>query len=109
MQAIARRKAHLVGCGWFWAWAVVGAGIGLGISVIGIFTVPLALVAVVFMSRRQPVRGAWGIVTGLGSPLLFVAYHSYWDGSYNPVHWLIPGFILFAGGIVAHAWTTRDD
>jgi hypothetical protein len=109
MQAIAKRKAHLIGCGWFWAWAVVGVGFGLGISVIGIFTVPLGLVAIFFMTRRQPVRGSWGLATGIGSVLLFVAYHAYRDGSYNPVHWFIPGLVLFAGGVIAHAWTSRDD
>ena len=25
-------------------------------------------------------------------------------GAPNPVHWFIPGLVLFAGGLVAHAW-----
>jgi hypothetical protein len=108
MQAIAKRKSHLAGCGWFWAWALVGVGFGLGISVVGIFTVPLALVAVVFLSRRQPVRGACGVATGAGSVLLFVAYinRSGDDGSFNPVPWLIAGVVLFTAGLVGHAWTS---
>jgi hypothetical protein len=107
MQAIAKRKTHLVGCGWFWAWAVVGVGFGFGISVVGTFTVPLAVLAVVFMTRRRPVRGAWGVATGAGSVLLLVAYLAQRDGTYNPVHWFIPGLVLFLGGMVAHAVTSR--
>ncbi|MDX6481596.1 MAG: hypothetical protein QOG85_2106 [Gaiellaceae bacterium] len=122
MQAIAARKAHLVGCGWFWAWAVVGVGLGFGISVIGIFTIPAALLAAVVMSRRQPVRGAFGIATGIGSVLLFVAYqnrqgpgttcHSLPMGGQecgehlNPLPWVVLGVILFAAGVVLHARQT---
>jgi hypothetical protein len=100
--------SHWAGCGWFWAWAVVGVGFGLGISVVGIFTIPVATLAVVFMTRRRPIRGAWGVATGAGSVLLFVAYHAYRDGSYNPVHWLIPGLVLFLGGMAAHVVTRPE-
>lgn len=106
-DAIASRRSHLAGCGWFWAWAVVGVGYGLGISAIGIFTVVPATLGVIFLTRRRPVRGVWGVATGVGSVLLFVAYHAARDGSYDPVHWLIPGLALFLGGIVCHAWTDR--
>jgi len=102
MRAISERLSHTTGCGWFWAWALVGVGFGFGISVIGIFTVPLALIAVVFMTRRRPIRGAWGIATGVGSVLLLIAYIQRSGESYNPVHWLIPGLVLFLGGMVAH-------
>ena len=120
MQAIAKRKAHLVGCGWFWAWALVGVGFGFGISAIGTFTVPLALLAVVFMARRRPVRGAWGVATGIGSVLLFVAYLQRQgpgttcyttatgggcDEHLNPLPWLVLGLMLFVAGVVLHART----
>src|SRR5438046_1754362 len=108
MQAIAKRKSHLVGCGWFWAWAFVGVGFGFGISAIGIFTVPLAVLAVVFMTRRRPVRGAFGMLTGAGAVLLFIAYLQRQgpgttcspidggrgiecDGHLNPLPWLVVG------------------
>ena len=109
MQAIAKRKAHLVGCGWFWAWALVGVGFGFGISAIGIFTVPLALLAVVFMTLRGPVRGAWGIATGIGSVLLLIAYINRSGESFNPIHWLVPGLVLFTAGVVGHAWTSAPN
>jgi hypothetical protein len=104
MRAHATSLSHLAGCGWFWAWAFVGVGYGLGISVIGVFTIPVATLAVVFMTRRRPIRGAFGVATGAGSVLLYIAYINRSGEFYNPVHWLIPGLVLFIGGIVAHAW-----
>jgi len=122
MQAIANRKSHLVGCGWFWAWAVVGVGFGFGVSVIGIFTVIAATIATVFMTRRRPIRGAWGVATGIGSVLLFVAYQQRegpgttcyttatgggCDEHLNPLPWLVIGLILFAAGIIGHTRETE--
>jgi hypothetical protein len=104
MNAIAQRKSHLVGCGWFWAWALVGAAFGFGVSTFGVFTVPLALIAVVFMTRRRPIRGAFGLSTGAGAVLLLIAYIQRSGEYYNPIHWLIPGLILFTAGLVGHAW-----
>jgi hypothetical protein len=108
MRATAGRLGHLAGCGWFWAWALVGVGFGFGISVIGIFTVPLSLLAVFFLTRRQPVRGGWGIATGIGLFLLLIAYIQRSGEFYNPVHWLIPGLVLFFGGMVGHVLTRPD-
>jgi hypothetical protein len=107
MDAVAKPKCHLAGWVWFSAWVLVGVGYGLAISVIGIFTFIPATLGVIFLTRRRPIRGAWGVATGAGSVLLFVAYHAERDGSYNPVHWFIPGFVLFMGGILAHAWANR--
>jgi hypothetical protein len=97
--------AHWKGCGWFWAWAAVGVGYGFWFSVIGALTFIPATLAVVFMTRRRPIQGAWGVATGVGVPLLYVGYRSIGDGSYNPVHWLIPGLVLFLGGMAAHVMT----
>jgi len=107
MRATAGRLGHVAGCGWFWAWAIVGMGFGLVISVIGVFTVPLAVLAVIFMTRRRPIRGAFGLVTGVGSVLLYVAYVQRSGEFYDPVHWLIPGLVLFFGGILLHTWESR--
>jgi hypothetical protein len=107
MRTHASPVSHLAGCGWFWAWALVGVGYGLAISVIGVFTLPLATLAVVFMARRRPIRGAFGVATGAGSVLLCVAYINRSGEFYNPVHWLIPGLVLFFGGIVGHTWENR--
>jgi hypothetical protein len=108
MRAISERLSHTTGCGWFWAWAVVGVGFGFGISAIGIFTIPAALVAIVFMSRRRPVRGAWGIVTGVGSVLLLIAFIQRSGESYDPVHWLIAGLVFFFAGMIGHALTSQE-
>jgi hypothetical protein len=106
MRAIAeRQKLHLTGCAWFWAWALVGAAYGLGISALGIFSVPLATLAVVLMTRHRPIRGAFGLATGIGTVLLLIAYIQRSGEFYNPVHWLIPGLVLFTAGLVSHAWT----
>ena len=122
MRAHASSLSHLTGCGWFWAWAVVGVGFGLGISVIGVFTVPLATLAVVFVTRRRPIRGAFGVATGVGSVLLFIAYlhrdgpgETCWQtatgggcsGHLNPLPFLVLGVVLFAAGIVGHARRSR--
>jgi hypothetical protein len=96
-----RALSHWAGCGWFWAWALVGAAYGLMISAIGILLFLPASLAVVLMTRRRPIRGAFGLVTGVGSVLLFVAY----GGSYDLVHWLVPGLVLFTAGLVGHALT----
>ena len=121
MHAIAGRRAHLIGCGWFWAWALVGAAYGMMISAIGIFLFVPATLAVVFMIRRRPIRGAFGALTGFGAVLLFVAYlqrqgpgTTCWhtatasgcDQHLNPLPWLVLGLILFVAGVVLHARQT---
>lgn len=107
MRAYAGSISHASSCGWFWAWAAVGVGYGLCISVIGIFTFIPATLAVVFLTRRRPIRGAFGVATGVGSVLLFIAYIQRSGENYDPVHWLVPGLVLFFGGIVLHTWESR--
>ena len=99
--------SHWAGCGWFWVWAVVGVGFGFGISVVGILTVPLALIAAFLIARRGPPRGVWGVATGVGSVLLLIAYLHRHAESYHPVHWLIAGLVFFLGGMVAHVLTRQ--
>ena len=107
MRAYAGSISRASSCGWFWAWAVVGVGYGFGISAIGVVTLPLATLAVVFMTRRRPIRGAFGVATGVGLVLLVIAYIQRSGEFYNPVHWLVPGLVLFFGGIVLHTWESR--
>lgn len=63
---------------WFAAWAIVGAGWGLGllgIATIGVFVLPVALVATVVLATRPgAATGLPGVVSGLGLPVLYVAY-----------------------------------
>ena len=104
MRTIAGRMAHVTGCGWFWAWALVGAAFGLGITSLGIFLVVPATLAVVLMTRHRPIRGAFGLATGVGAILLLIAYIQRSGEYYDPVHWLVPGLVLFTAGLVGHAW-----
>jgi hypothetical protein len=108
MQATAGRKSHWLGCAWFWAWALVGAAFGLGLTSLGILVALPATLAVVLMTRRRPIRGAFGLATGVGAILLLIAYIQRSGQFYNPVHWLIPGLALFTAGLVGHAWTSAD-
>lgn len=73
---------------WFAAWALVGA-LGclalLGIATIGLFVLPLTLIAIVGLLTFTVSRQAWaaipGALTGFGIPLLWVAYNSRGGGS----------------------------
>lgn len=123
MDAAVKRRAHFGDWGWFCAWALVGTGFALGISVIGIFTVPAALVATILLVRRRPIRGAFGALSGAGALLLYLAYLNrqgpgtvcspfglggehctdYW----NPLPFLIAGLMCVVGGIAAHARQNR--
>ena len=105
MRAIAARGSHWAGCGWFWGWALVGAAYGLGVTSLGIFTVVPATIAVVLMTRHRPIRGAFGLATGVGSILLLIAYIQRSGQSYDPVHWLVAGLVLCVAGIAGHAWS----
>jgi hypothetical protein len=61
----------------FVAWAVIGAAYCLsilGALSIGVFVLPVALIATGFIAtRRGGATGLLGIVAGLGLPLLYVA------------------------------------
>jgi len=122
-DAVAKRKAHPGDWGWFGAWAAVGIGYSLGISVIGIFTVPAAIIATVFLARRHPIRGAFGALVGAGALFLYIAYVNRQgpgetcyttatgggacNGHLNPLPWLVVGLICVVGGIAAHARQNR--
>jgi hypothetical protein len=63
---------------WFLAWFVLGAGYALsllGALTIGVFILPFVLGATVVVVRRPGSRaGGAGLISGLGLPLLYVAY-----------------------------------
>ena len=112
------RRAHLAGCGWFWAWALVGAAIGLGTVSIGpLLAAPVLLVAYLMASRPEIRRSAFGVLSGAGALLLYIAWlqragpgTTCWetqtasgcDQHLNPLPWLLAGTVLFIGGIAAH-------
>ncbi|MET9908710.1 hypothetical protein ABZZ74_18160 [Streptomyces sp. NPDC006476] len=111
---------------WFCAWFVVGA-LGslalLAILTIGVYLLPLALLtAGLLATRRGSSAGLPGLVSGLGVPLLYVAFlnrggpgnvctttstsQSCVD-EYNPWVWLAAGVIFLLAGIVLGAVRQR--
>jgi hypothetical protein len=63
---------------WFAAWLIIGAGYALsllGAASIGLFVLPLPVLATILLARRQHASsGLPGLISGLGIPLLYVAY-----------------------------------
>jgi hypothetical protein len=113
------RRAHLVGCGWFWAWALLGSAVTLGILSLGpILAAPLLVIGWLVASRPAIRRSAFGLLSGAGALLLYVAWvqragpgTTCWqtqtasgcDQHLNPLPWLVAGVVLFVGGVAAHA------
>jgi hypothetical protein len=113
------RHAHLVGCGWFWAWALLGSALTLGILSLGpILAAPLLVIGWLMASRPAIRRSAFGLLSGAGALLLYVAWvqragpgTTCWqtqtasgcDQHLNPLPWLVAGVVLFVGGVAAHA------
>ena len=114
------RRAHLAGCGWFWAWALVGAATALlSISSLGpLLAAPVVLVAYLMTSRPGIRHSAFGVLSGAGALLLYIAWvqragpgTTCWqtqtgsgcDHNLNPLPWLLVGIVLFVGGIAAHS------
>ena len=108
---------------WFFAWVVVGVGLALGVSVLGIFAVPLALLATVLLILfHHAGRSAFGILAGMGLLFLYVAYVQrqgpgtvHWhtataSGSeqyLDPRPWLVAGVLLVVAGVAAFVWRGR--
>jgi hypothetical protein len=113
------QKLHLVGCAWFWAWAVVGGAVAFSlVSFLGVLTLVPAVLVGFIVSRRYPVNW-FGVVSGIGVPLLVIAYLQRQgpgttctrtatgvscDQHLNPVPWLVVGLLFLAAGVVGHAW-----
>jgi len=98
-------RRHLAGCGWFWTWAAVGAGAALSVvSFIGTLTaLPVVLAALLMLRQPTIRRSAFGVLSGAGLLLLYIAW-LHRDGEYlNPIPWLVIGFVLLVAGIAGHA------
>jgi hypothetical protein len=111
--------------GWFGVWMVLGAALALGtISVIGIFVLPVATLAMLAVTRaRSATDGLPGVLSGLGLPLLYVAYlnragpdpnycHAINHGTectelMNPWPWFAIGAALVLGGVAVFAYRQR--
>jgi hypothetical protein len=119
---IARRSD---GWGWFFVWALLGSAAALGTVSLGpLLLLPTALVAVFVWRRPQARRSAFGLLTGAGTLLLYVAWvqrdgpgTTCWhtatasgcDQHLNPLPWLVLGIVLVAAGFAAHARRTWGD
>jgi hypothetical protein len=103
---------------------VVGAALAfglLGILSIGIFVLPCALLATFYLARRNPsVRFMTGILSGVGVPLLVVAFlnrsgpafvcsRSTCDEQLSPWPWLLAGvlFVLLGPATYVLSGTRR--
>jgi hypothetical protein len=112
-------RRHLVGCAWFWAWAVIGVGAALAAISLGpILLIPVASAAALMASRPVIRRSAFGLLSGAGVILLYVAYvqrhgpgTTCWhtatasgcDQHLNPIPWLVIGLACMLGGVVGYA------
>ena len=101
-------------------WAVLGFGAALGgVSFVGVLVVPpVLLVGGIMASQRTIRRSAFGLLSGAGLLLLYVAWlqragpgTTCWHSGtasgceqhLNPLPWLIAGLALSAGGFMGHA------
>jgi hypothetical protein len=104
---------------WFTGWLAVGAGAVLAMLAaltIGVFILPLCIVAtVVLATRRGSSQGFPGLVSGLSLPLFYVAYLNR-DGpgtictrsvssvsctdEWSPWPWFAVGAVLLLGGVL---------
>ena len=107
---------------WFSVWVLLGSAAALGAVSLGpLLLLPSALVAVLVWRRPRARRSAFGLLTGAGMLLLYVAWvqrdgpgttcrhtatASGCDQHLNPLPWLVLGIILVAAGFLAHARRT---
>ena len=104
---------------WFGAWLLLGAVwmfALVAILSVGVYVLPVATVATVLLARCASGRpGLPGLVSGLGAPVLYVAYlnrsgpgevctvfarRSSCTQEWDPWPWLIVGLAFVAFGIV---------
>jgi hypothetical protein len=98
---------------------VLGGAAALGFVSVGVLVlVPVAVIGALMASKPAIVRSAFGLLTGIGVLLLYVAWlqragpgTTCWrtatasgcDEHLNPLPWLVAGMAAFFGGIVGHA------
>jgi hypothetical protein len=109
------------GWSWFFVWALFGSSWALVLVSLGLLLlIPTALLGVLLW-RCRPVarRSAFGLLTGAGVFLVFIAWLQrdgpgttcrhippagvQCDQHLNPLPWLLIGILLVAAGVIAHA------
>jgi hypothetical protein len=112
-------RIQLNGWGWFVLWVLLGAAAALGYVSLGpLLLVPVLALGVLLWTRPRVRRSAFGLLTGAGVLLLYVAWvqrdgpgTTCWhtasgsgcDQHLNPLPWLVVGAALLVAGVVAHA------
>jgi hypothetical protein len=107
------------GWSWFLVWALLGAAAALGSVSLGLLLLlPVVALGLFLWTRPRIRRSAFGLLTGAGALLLYVAWvqrdgpgTTCWhtttgsgcDQHLNPLPWLIVGGALLLAGVVAHA------
>jgi len=117
------------GIGWFLAWTVAGALVALtvlGILSIGIFVLPFAVAAIIFLRRRSP---GWpttlGIPAGVGvmaivlgflnldyqpctsAPIVLHGQETYSCGGIDPTPLFLVGSLILVAAFVVYAVVSR--
>jgi hypothetical protein len=116
-------RHQLAGWVWFSAWVVVGVSAALAAVSLGLLLlVPVGLVAALMASRLVVRRSGFGLLSGAGVLLLYVAdvqrdgpgttcWHTATgvgcDEHLNPLPWLVIGSVLLVGGIAGNVRATR--
>ena len=106
------------GWAWFFVWALLGSAAALGSVSLGpLLLLPVVLVGAFLWARPEVRRSAFGLLTGAGTLLLYVAWlqrdgpgTTCWhtatasgcDQYLNPLPWLVAGAVLVVAGFVAH-------
>lgn len=118
MNVVPQTSQRSGGWSWFFVWTLLGSAAALGTVSLGpLLLVPTALLGV-FLWRRPAVRrSAFGLLSGAGILLHYVAWAqrdgpgtTCWhtatasgcDQHLNPLPWLIVGVALVVAGVVAH-------
>jgi amino acid transporter len=122
MNLVPRIAQRSDGWGWFFVWVLFGSAAALGIVSLGpLLLLPTALLGLLLWRRPVARHSAFGLLTGAGTPLLYVAWvqrdgpgTTCWrtatasgcDQHLDPLPWLVAGVALVVAGFVAHARRT---
>ncbi len=122
MNVVPQLAGRSGGWGWFFVWALLGSAAALSTVSLGpLLLLPVALFGVFLGTRPGVRRSAFGLLTGAGALLVYVAWvqrdgpgTTCWhtatasgcDQHLNPLPWLIAGAALVVAGFVAHVRRT---